>query len=79
MDERRLMDLERRVQAHEALLAELIAGVGRQHPAILAKLEAIFSEHRPRPDQHYADTVAHAGQIVRIARRHTEAGEKAEP
>ncbi len=68
MDGREAADLERRVQAHEELLTALIAAVGVEHPAILTRLEGMFAE-RGTGDQRYPDTVAHAAQVLRAARR----------
>jgi hypothetical protein len=69
MDPRENADLERRVQAHEELLTALIGAVGKEHPAILTRLEGMFAERRDGGGQEYADTVARAAQILRTARR----------
>lgn len=73
MDPREKADLERRVQAHEELLAALITSIGLEHPAIVTRLEGMFTE-RSGGDPTQPDTVAHVGQILRIARRGVGAG-----
>ena len=69
MDPRQSADLERRVQAHEELLTALITSVGLEHPAILTRLEGMFTARAPAADATQPDTVDHVGQILRIARR----------
>ena len=74
MDPRESADLDRRVQAHEELLTALITSVGLEHPAILTRLEAMFSERAGGADPTRPDTVAHAQQILRAARHGVGAG-----
>jgi hypothetical protein len=69
MDPRESADLERRVQAHEELLTALIAAVGKEHPAVLSGLEAMFAKRAGAGEAGHPDTVAHAEQILRTARR----------
>jgi hypothetical protein len=69
MDERMHADLERRVQAHEEVLTSLVAAVGLEHPATLTRLESMFAERRGGVHEPAEDTVGHAEQILRAARR----------
>jgi hypothetical protein len=69
MEEREYVDLERRVQAQEELLTALIASVAMEHPAILPHLEGMFSRRSSAPDEPRPDTLAHAEQVLRTARR----------
>lgn len=70
MDQRERTDLERRVQAHEELLTALIAAVGREQPAVLTGLEAMFAV-RPNDGAGtpHPDTANHVEQMLRVARR----------
>lgn len=69
MDERERTDLERRVQAHEELLTALVAAIGRERPAVLSGLEAMFAVRPSGAGTPHPDTANHVDQMLRVARR----------
>jgi hypothetical protein len=64
-------DLERRVLAHERVLAVLIAELAHERPDLLLRLQEVFSPHPSLGayEQDYTDTAGYADQFIHDAKR----------
>jgi hypothetical protein len=64
-------DLERRVLAHERVLAVLIAELAHDRPDLLLRLQEVFSPHPPLGvyEQDYTDTAGYADQFIHEVKR----------
>jgi hypothetical protein len=74
-------DLERRVLAHERVLAVLIAELARERPDLLLRLQEVFSPAPPLGacEQDYTDTAGYADQFIHEAKRLWDAWDRRKP
>lgn len=64
-------DLERRVLAHERVLAVVIAELARERPELLLHLQEVFSPHPSLGayEHDYTDTAGYADQFIHDVKR----------
>jgi hypothetical protein len=74
-------ELERRVLAHERVLAVLIAELARERPDLLLRLQEVFSPHPPLGayEQDYTDTAGYAEQFIHEVKRLWDAWDQRRP
>jgi hypothetical protein len=74
-------ELERRVLAHERVLAVLIAELARERPDLLLRLQEVFSPHPSlgANEQDYTDTAGYAEQFIHEVKRLWDAWDQRKP
>lgn len=74
-------DLERRVLAHEQVLAVLIADLARERPELLLRLQEVFSSHPTLGayEHDYTDTAGYADQFIHEVKRLWDAWDQRKP